>query len=284
MKLNEDFGLVEIIDELPEKNWAFDYINLKKAHTYSKGEGVKIAVVDTGVFPHKDFEDRIKLGINMHTKTEEISDDAGHGTHVAGIIAGRHTGIAPEAELYVAKVLDARGLGSMGHVMDGITFAVNFGVDVLCLSLGVERDLPLLLREKIIEAHESGIIVVSATGNSGIKPPEYPAFYDYVLGVGGFDKDGNLAPFSNFGNEMDVLAPSVEIPSTFIDGKYALMSGTSMASPIVAGAVALMISNYRKQGKKVTLEDIRLKLSRLSERKTREFGYGLLDLSVLFED
>jgi subtilisin family serine protease len=277
---------VEIIDTLPEGiDWGLEMINAPKAWELTKGEGVKVAVIDTGIdASHPDLSDNIKSVINMQTKTRDAVDDYGHGTHVAGLIAGKNTGVAPAVDLYVAKVLDAKGLGNMANILDGITYAIHSKVDILSMSLGVNRRLPLILEERLKKAHKEGITIVCATGNSGIKPPEYPAFYDFAIGVGGVDQDGQRTRFSNFGVEMDIVAPAIDILSTHLDGKYARMTGTSMASPLVVGAVALIKSHYRNQGKEITTDEIKQLFARLSDRKTKEYGYGILDLSVLLED
>lgn len=265
---------------IDKTEWGLSIIGIPQAWTKTKGEGVNVAVIDTGVdMSHPDLKNNIKSAIDMHTKTIGVTDDYGHGTMVTGLI----TSVAPMANLHVAKVLDAKGLGSMGHVMDGITFAINNQVDILCMSLGVNRRLPLILEERIREAHRQGIIIVCATGNDGVKPPEYPAFYDFVIGVGGIDKDGNRATFSNFGTEMDIVAPAVDILSTHLDGKYSRMTGTSFASPLVAGGIALMKSHYRQKGKELTHADVIELFKGLSERKTKEYGYGIFDLTKLMD-
>lgn len=276
---------IEIVNSLPDKiDWGLKKIKADKVWSKTRGEGVKVAIIDTGIdISHPDLKERIKYTINMHTRTTDVTDDYGHGTHIAGLIAGKNTGVAPESELYIAKVLDSKGLGNMTNIIDGITFAINTKVDILCMSLGIDRRLPLIIEERLIKAHEKGITIVCATGNSGVKPPEYPAKYDFIIGVGGIDKNGKLAHFSNFGDQMDIVAPSVDILSTYLDGKYARMTGTSMASPLVAGAIALIKSYYRKQGREIYTEEIKQLFSRLSDRKTKEYGYGILDLTKLLD-
>ena len=278
---------VKIINSLGKKfkaDWGVSMINAPKIWSKTKGEGVKVAVIDTGVDTnHPDLKNNIKSAIDMHTKTVGVTDEYGHGTMVAGLIAGKRTGVAPNADLYVAKVLNSKGLGSMEHVMDGVTFAINNKVDILCISLGVDKKHPLLLEERIKEAYRNGIIIVCATGNSGTKPPEYPASYDFVIGVGGVDRRRNRADFSNFGVEMDVVAPAVDILSTHLNGKYARMTGTSFSAPLVAGGIALLKSYYRKQGKELTFEDVIELFKNLSDKKTKEYGYGIFDLTKLMD-
>ncbi|AYP68308.1 subtilisin DY [Bacillus phage vB_BcoS-136] len=282
--IHQEVDKVEIIDFYDgEIDWGLKSINVQNAWSKTKGEGVKIAVIDTGVdMNHQDLKDSIVRTINMQTKTRDVTDEFGHGTHVAGLLTGKKTGVAPNSELYVAKVLDANGRGSMANILDGITFAINNNVDILCMSLGVSQKLPLILEQRIIDAYYSGITIVCATGNSNKNEVEYPSFYDKVVAVGGVDKDFKRASFSNFGREMNVVAPSVEILSIYKDGNYARMSGTSMASPIVAGAIALMISNARKNGEDLNPSQVIEKFKSLGKH-TMDFGHGFIDLDKLLD-
>lgn len=285
--LESELKEVEIIKSVKQNtvDWGIKAINADKVWKKTQGEGVKIAIIDTGVdVEHPDLKDNIKGAINMFDHTTDVSDEYGHGTHVAGIIAGSGKagvkGVAPKAELYIAKVLDGNGNGSMANVLDGITFAINYNVDILCMSLGVGRELPPMLKERIDEAYRNGITMICATGNSGKQSVEYPANYDEVIAVGGLNKKLERAEFSNYGWETDVVAPAVDILSTYKDGKYAKMTGTSMGAPLVAGAIALLISYYRKKGKELTPEEIK---TLLTEGKERDIytGYGMIDIAKL---
>lgn len=276
---------VDILESLPEDfDWALKMMNVEEMWKYTKGKGVKVAVMDTGLdTDHPDF-DSIGHTINMFERNNNVEDDYGHGTHVAGLIAGKHTGVAPEVELYVTKVLNSDGLGNMTNIIDGITFAINNKVDVLCISLGINYKLPLQMEERIKKAVKQGIIVVCATGNSSKKPPEFPAQYDYVIGVGGMEQDGTRATYSNYGWDMDVMAPSTDVVSTHLDGKYARMTGTSFSAPLVAGGVALLKAYYREHHNvELNTEDIKEMLKKLSPKKRLEYGYGLFDIAKLMD-
>jgi subtilisin family serine protease len=227
--------------------------------------------MDSGIdVNHSDFT--IFGRHNLMERSDDVTDNFGHGTHIAGLIAGNKTGVAPNVELYVVKVLNNDGHGNMANVMDGITFAINYGIDVLSISLGTQSVLPIPFQERIMQAYNAGITIVCATGNDGLNTSNYPALMDEVIAVGGLDRDMNIASFSNGG--YDVLAPSVSILSTYKDGQYARMTGTSMASPLVAGGVALMISHYRNQGKNLTPTDIKDMTKGLD---------GIFDLSKLID-
>lgn len=246
---------------------------------YTKGENAKVAVIDTGIdMNHPDL--KYTLGFDMFVKSNDVMDMYGHGTHVAGLVAGKHTGVAPDADLYIAKVLNHNGHGSIASVMDGITFAMNCEVDILCMSLGMYDELPSFINQRLTEAYNSGITIVSATGNSGEDKIQYPANLKEVIAVGGLDKDNKLAKYSNYGMNMDVVSPSEELVSTFINGQYAMMSGTSMACARVTGQLTLLISYYKSKGKKLTPIDIRNLISTLGEHNYLS-GYGVIDLNKL---
>lgn len=246
---------------------------------YTRGENTRVAIIDTGIdVNHPDLN--YIAGIDMFVKSNDVSDYFGHGTHVAGLIAGKHTGIAPDADLYIAKVLNNNGHGSISSVMDGITFAINYDVDILCMSLGMYDELPSLIKQRLLEAYNEGITIVSATGNSGEEFIQYPANMNEVIAVGGLDKSNQKASFSNYGRNIDVVAPADEIPSTYIKGQYATMSGTSMACATATGQLALLISYYKSKGKKLSPIDIKNLIATLGEHNYLK-GYGTIDLNKL---
>ena len=263
--------IIENLDNEPKIDWGVKAINAHKVWDKTKGKGVKVLVMDTGInVNHKDL--KISSKHNLIERNDNVEDMNGHGTHVAGLITGRLTGVAPEAELHVVKVLTDSGEGQMASVMDGITFAINYGMDVLSISLGTQDKLPIPFQERIMQAYNAGITIVCSTGNSGFNDANYPARMDEVIAVGGLDKELNIATFSNGGH--DVLAPAVEVLSTYKDKKYARITGTSMASPLVAGGIALLISHYRNQGKEISPREIMDKIDGLD---------GIFDLTKLID-
>lgn len=272
--------VVDKLDDDFKTDWGVEAINAPKVWEHTKGEGVKVVVIDTGIdMEHEDFTGRIKGTINAFDKsTTLITDNVGHGTHVAGLIAGAKTGVAPEAELYVSNVLDPSGKGTITSVLDGITYAINVKADILCMSLGTPRELPQIMTSRLKKAYNEGVTIVCATGNNGIQGVNYPASYDYVIGVGGVDKDLNRADFSNFGFDMDIVAPAVDILSTFKDGQYAYMTGTSMASPLVAGGIALVKSYFRNKGIEISPKEMREYFYFLRKNRDRYVGHGLFDV------
>lgn len=281
-----DLKETRVIDKLPDMgiDWGVKTINAPKVWEYTKGEGVKVAIIDSGVdMNHPDLKDKIKGTVNIYDKsTRNVNDDFGHGTHIAGLIAGEKTGVAPNAELYIANSLNSQGRARTVDILDGVTYAINKNVDILCMSLGTKDKLPQILETRLAKAvYEKGIIVVCATGNNGIQNVAYPASYDFIIGVGGINQKLERADFSNYGFNMDIVAPAVNILSTWKDGKYAYMSGTSTASPLVAGGLALVKSYYRKQGVELNVKQIKDMISKLNEKKDRYIGYGLFDIAKL---
>ncbi|KKT42284.1 MAG: hypothetical protein UW30_C0001G0009 [Candidatus Giovannonibacteria bacterium GW2011_GWA2_44_13b] len=213
---------------------------------------VKVGVIDTGISTsHPDLVANIKGGQNYVKLKGMIdptkwNDDNGHGSHVAGIIAALNNtsgvvGVAPQADLYAIKVLDRNGSGYTSDVISGIGWAVSNGIQVINMSLGCACDT-VALHNAVINAVNNGVVVVAAAGNSATSPVIYPAAYPEVIAVSATDSNDNLASWSARGPEIDVSAPGVSIYSTYKGTSYKTLSGTSMASPHVAGSAALVLS------------------------------------------
>jgi subtilisin family serine protease len=177
-------------------------------------------------------------------------DDQGHGTHVAGTIAGLGRpingtavyGVAPKARLMPVKVLDEQGGGSVSSIVEGINWATSHGAQVINMSLGAPEGSPSL-RRAIQRALSRGVTVVAASGNEGPdNGPSYPAAYPGVIAVAASDPNDRLAKFSSRGDYVSFIAPGVKILSSIPGGKYAELSGTSMACPHVSGLAALAVS------------------------------------------
>jgi subtilisin family serine protease len=233
--------------------WGISAIGARDATT--QGAGIKVCVVDTGVDKnHPDLAENIAGGRNFVAKGRLVdpnkwADDEGHGTHVSGTIAAVDNaigvvGVAPRAGILAAKVLNSQGSGYNSWIADGVRFCTLSGAKVINMSLGGSSDSQVL-HDAIIEAYNAGVIVVAAAGNSA-REVGYPAKYSEVFAVSAVDINLNFASFSNFGPEVAFAAPGVNVLSTALGGGYVSYSGTSMASPHVAGVAALMLSSGSK--------------------------------------
>ena len=239
--------------------WGLDNLNVPEVwngttgFSGTKGAGSTIAVVDTGVdLDHPEFTDRITAGYDFVDNDSIADDGEGHGTHVAGTIAGSHddgigiSGVAPESQIMPIRVLDNNGDGYTSDVVSGVRWAVDNGADVINLSLG-GGGYSQAMADVIRYASRKDSVVVMASGNYGRSSPDYPAAHaaNYGIAVGAVDQAENFADFSNRAgaNELDyVTAPGVGIYSSVPGGSYATMNGTSMATPHVAGIAALLKS------------------------------------------
>ncbi|MCM3729516.1 S8 family peptidase [Neobacillus cucumis] len=229
--------------------WNLPAIGTEQGWNLTRGsKKVKIAVVDTGVdLDHPDLARRLTTGYNAIDDNNNPDDDNGHGSHVAGIIAADTNngvgmaGITWYNPIIPVKVMGADGTGGSFYVSKGIRWAVDHGADVINLSLGNYQSCDVL-ESAIDYAQEKNVVVISAAGNDNTSQRSYPAAYPGVLGVAAVDWDGKRAEFSNFGDYVDVAAPGVEIPSTFSNGEYAALSGTSMAAPHVTALAGLIRS------------------------------------------
>jgi subtilisin family serine protease len=258
------------VPNLGGNNWGLDQVKAPEAWAKGyTGKGVVVAVLDTGVdYNHVDLKDNIWTnpnndaaqgyandihGWNFVDNNNNVLDTSqiGHGTHVAGIIAGENnnfgvTGVAYDAKIMPVKVLDNSGTGSYSSITKGIYYAVDHGANVINLSLG--GAYPNSSLESAIKyASSKGVVVVMAAGNDGDSTPDYPATYakNWGLTVGAVDQNKNLADFSNHAGSDSlayVTAPGVNVYSTIPGNKYTTYSGTSMATPYVTGVVALMLS------------------------------------------
>lgn len=244
------------------------------------GKNVTIAVMDTGIAPHPDFGKRILTFQDFYKGRTGLYDDNGHGTHVAGIIAGEGTmsrdangillygGVAPRANLVVLKVLDEKGNGNTAKVLQGIDWLIRmknvYNIRLLNISVGMlpsagEREQKELL-EAVDDVWKRGIMVVAAAGNNGPKDNTVtiPGISRKILTVGSCDDgktDGTAKGLKNGYSSMgpteccivkpEILAPGTSITSCSKDGKtYQVKSGTSMAAPVVTGALALAFEKY----------------------------------------
>ena len=226
------------------------------------GDGVKVAILDSGCIQHPDLINNIIGGKNFTTEGSETdyNDLNGHGTHVAGIIAGngKVMGVAPNAKLLILKVLDKTGNGNCQGLYDAINYAIEQKVDIINMSLGISinvNEIHTVLKKAV----DNNICVVCACGNEGdgkafTDEYSYPAGYNEAISVGAIDNARVNAVFTNSNKEVDLVAHGVNVVSTHLNYGYRSMSGTSQATPHVTGALALLKEYYRKTFEKEPTE------------------------------
>lgn len=273
------------------KQWNLRSINVEKAWDETKGKGVTVAVIDTGVTKVPDLQQtEFVPGYDFVNDRVEAVDDVGHGTHVAGTI-GQSTnnnygvaGVAYEAKIMPIKVLGGSGGGSIADIAEGIRFAADNGADVINMSLGGGGSSNLM-EEAIDYAYSKGVVIVAAAGNSNQNASAYPARYPKVISVSALDASGEKAPYSNFGAGVDIAAPGGGGDSKVIqhtidprtgNAVFAGYQGTSMAAPHVAG-VAAMIKAVGVEDPAEVLSVLKESSRKIEEDPLNHFGSGQLD-------
>lgn len=267
----------------------------KVAATGNKGTGVKIAILDSGIdYTHPELVDNYAGGYNFAYVNNDPFDDstgagatAGHGTHVAGIIAARDNGtgvvgVAPEASLYAVKVLNGGMSGALSDIIAGIDWSIENKMQVINMSLDSPQ-FSQSLKDACDRAALAGIILVAAGGNTNTLGVNYPAAYDSVIAVTATKPDDSR-PLFNYGPEIELAAPGYSIKSTVPGGGYSFMTGSSQAAPHVAGVVALLISSgiQDANGDGSLVDEVRRKLAETAvdlgdPGRDFQFGHGLVD-------
>lgn len=239
--------------------WEISKFNIPEYWKQSRGENIKIAVIDTGVdIYHEDLKDCIIEGKNFIDLDKEPLDKVGHGTHVSSTIAARDNsygivGVANKSKIIPVKALNDNGQGNLDAICNGIKWSADIGADLITMSLGAPFSSSAL-KSAIDYANSKGCIIFCAAGNSGPSVDiMYPAKYPNTLAIGAVDRNLNRTEFTCSGDSLDFLAPGHEILGCVPNNKYAIMSGTSMSNPFAVGLAALLLA-YNKSEKKYKLE------------------------------
>lgn len=272
------------------QQWQFGAISAEGGWDVTHGSGsVTVAVIDTGIdYNHPDLSGKVLTGKNYVDGSSDPYDDNGHGTHVAGLAAAMTdngvgvAGVDWAARILPLKVLDSSGSGYDSDIASAIRYAADSGAEVINMSLGSSTST-FTLQLAVNYAYGKGVTIVAAAGNDGTSSVSYPAAYSGVIAVGAIDSGGNRAEFSNYGSKLDLMAPGVSLPSTYTNGAYQKMSGTSMSSPIVAGAACMVLAAFPGYASKP--DEVASKLtSTATDMGTPGFdtgyGYGKLNLAA----
>ncbi|MBI4673230.1 MAG: S8 family serine peptidase [Chloroflexi bacterium] len=310
------YAEANFIDEAPEANpsriggWggtdpapylkqsALDQLNLARAHVLSRGAGIVVAILDTGVqLDHPALADHLtatRYDFVAGDKTPEdefngldddgdglVDEGAGHGTHVAGIV---HL-VAPDARIMPLRVLDSEGMGDIFTVAEAIGFAVDNGAHVINASLGTPSRSNLL-KDAVRDATRAGAVVVAAAGNLNQDAPQFPGATSCSFAVTSVDAANVKSAFANFGAWVDFAAPGESIYSAFPPSGYARWSGTSMAAPFVAGQAALLRSISSSLNARTTaalISGTARALNAANPKLVGRMGVGLPDVGASVE-
>ena len=284
----EPDGVGELLDSsyYESYQWNLDVVQAEGSFQGNHlGRGVRVGVIDSGVNPHPDLGDRLLTGRNYMEDAEDPDDTAdeyGHGTGVAGLIAGAgdhgYIGTAPEAELVPLKITDGKAI-KVSAICRAIYGGIDdYDCDVLNLSLGVTGEFQSL-KEAVDYAESQNVLLVSAVGNTGRTTAYYPAGYDSVIGVGAVDRDGNVSSRSNHNASVFLTAPGTDVRSLDASGSYSLHTGTSFAVPQVAGAAAVLLGIDPTLSPREIMDLLAASaIDRGTEGCDEYYGYGILNL------
>lgn len=276
------------------RNWGMVDLNVPEAWKTTQGEGVTIAVVDSGACNHSDVVDNIDLTRSKSfIEGEDIFDSfVGHGCMSSGIIASINdtkgvVGCAPKSTIISVKVLDKNGTSRTDSIAKGLQYCIDIKPDIVNMSLGGNTP-DNVVHDKIKMLVDMGIPVVVAAGNTGKEPLLYPAGFPETFAIGSYSPSSipSRSIFSSFGNNLTFSAPGEEILSTYLNEQYSVQSGTSFACPVVTGIIALLLSKYKKEGKRLTVEQIKqILIDNCIDEGVKgwdkEFGYGKINVPRL---
>jgi len=266
--------------------WNISKIKAPAAWKASKGQGIRVAVIDTGIATHPNL--RVFGGVNT-INGGSYADDNGHGTHVAGIIAaiganGAPLGSAPLSRLYAVKALDSLGEGYLSDIVAGIDWCIRNRIRVINMSFGLDNDSrSVALHQAVRRAIKKGIVVFASSGNGGSRSRSLsePASYKETIAVGASTRDNKIASFSSRGKGLSIVAPGQSVASTWLAGQYKTLSGTSMSCPHAAGGAALLLYKNRKLSPVKVRAWMRRHAYKLKGFDAAAQGAGLLQLNQI---
>ncbi|MDR7280767.1 type VII secretion-associated serine protease mycosin [Catenuloplanes atrovinosus] len=266
------------------EQWHLESLKIDQAHQISTGVGITVAVLDSGVDSHRDLQPALLPGISLldGAATSGQSDEQGHGTAIAGLIAASGgtdgaSGIAPGSKILPIKILDAQGRGSTDNTAKGIRWATSHGAKIINISTASGPNIEV--RKAIEEAIAADVVIVASSGN---KPTHnviaFPAYIDSVVAVGATGRDGAIADISTSGEKLDLAAPGVDLLSTWTGQTYQPGTGTSASAAIVSGVAALVWSRYPElSAAEVVHRMTATAVDKGAPGRDPEYGFGIVD-------
>ncbi len=266
--------------------WNINRVRAPLAWKTTQGKAIRVAIIDTGIAKHPDLS--IAGGVNT-INGGSYADDNGHGTHVAGIVAGhgrsgKRIGAAPKVELYAVKALDQNGEGFVSDIIEGIDWCIKKRMHVINMSFGLlQSESSKSLHAAIKRAYRSGIVIVASAGNSGSANGvlDEPASYQETIAVAASTRTNQIADYSSKGKGIAVTAPGSDIYSTWLKGAYQVQSGTSMAAPHVTGGAALLLAARKGAAPSAVSSSLQKSALRLKDTGKLRQGAGLIQLNRL---
>jgi len=264
---------------------AYQQIHLGAAQSTTTGKGVRVAILDTGVFAqHVALRDHLVKGynaLNPGASPDDAPDGStnaavGHGTMIAGLVAY----IAPGAGIMPVRVLNGDGVGTLFSVIAGIHYAVAHGAQVINMSFGTTQQSDAL-EAAVEKANQAGVVIVASAGNDGARTHRYPAALDNVLAVASVEANNVKSDYSNYGEYIGVVAPGTGIRSTYWTGGYANWSGTSFAAPFVTATAALVFAVHPQYTASQVIRQIRgtaHSVTHWNPQYEEQLGAGIIDV------
>lgn len=261
----------------------------------TQGEGIKVGIIDTGIdLNHEDLQEKVEAYYNFTTgNSNDITDENGHGTHVAGIVSANKNnigvvGVAPKCKLYVAKAFEKDGSAQTKNIINAIKWLYSKNVNVINMSFSTQEFVSEY-SDLIKKCYYQGILCVCAAGNegNGTDTIEYPARFPETLSVTAVDINKKIADFSSTGPRADISAPGEDILSTWPNSTYRTLSGTSMATPIITGAVAILQAKAKNRfNRLLSCNELKLILDIYTDDpgekgKDNAYGYGIFSFGRL---
>jgi subtilisin family serine protease len=294
------FKVADVPHKIPKEviDYGVKMVGAPLEWSETQGEEIKVGIIDTGIdLNHEDLIGKVVDYYNFTSDNpKEINDENGHGTHVAGIVAANKNsvgvvGVAPKCKLFIAKAFDKEGNAETKNIVNSIKWLSSKGVNVINMSFSTQEFISDY-NDLIKKCYHQGILCVCAAGNEGNGKDtiEYPARFPETVSVTAVDINKKVADFSSTGPRADVSAPGKDILSTWPNSTYRTLSGTSMATPLITGAVAILQAKAKTRFKRfLNCNEVKLILDMytddLGEKgKDNSYGYGIFSFGRLINN